>query len=149
MEPLPFGRGAHPTAPEGGRGPREGGFRLCAADGDVGVPSGGKWKKYEGRSGKEKSACGVPIAIGRCHFESVTICNGLVALFLVLNLPNSRGLKSGLQSFSQRPINSMVLRLHIQLSKTAKGSCVLRYRAISVRETKSEALWATTVTACP
>lgn len=49
VEALPVGRGAHPTAPEGGRGPREGGFRLCAADGDIGVPGGGKWKNDEGR----------------------------------------------------------------------------------------------------
>ena len=57
MEALPVGRWAHPTAPEGGRGPREGGFRLCAADGDVGVPGGGKWKKDEGRKRLRRSSC--------------------------------------------------------------------------------------------
>lgn len=36
-------------APEGGCGPREGGFRLCAADEDVGVPGGREWKNDEGR----------------------------------------------------------------------------------------------------
>lgn len=51
-----------------------------------------------------------------------------------LNLSNSRGLKFGLQSFSQSPRKSMVLRLCIQLLMMAKGSCKFRYRAMSVRE---------------
>lgn len=52
----------------------------------------------------------------------------------LLDLSNSRGLKSGLLSLSQSPRNSMVLRPRIQLLITAKGSCEFRYRAMSVSE---------------
>ena len=50
----------------------------------------------------------------------------------LLDLSNSRGLKSGLLSLSQSPRNSMGLRPRIQLLITAKGSCEFRYRARSV-----------------
>jgi hypothetical protein len=43
----------------------------------------------------------------------------------------------------------MVLRLRIQLLMTAKGSCELQYRAMSVREMKSDPPWEATVMAEP